>query len=434
MKATRSATRSNLPTSLSNGAESTQSKKTKRKHSEEALNGKPAKQRRKDANITKKVSQSKTSPSPKKLSANVKEELREDETPITSPKKSKSAKANNYSLTPGQSPFPDWPHPTPDECEEVVCRLSKLHGKVQAPKKIPTPSLQTSGCGEVPSVLDALVRTRLSAATSNANSSRAFRGLVTRFGTIKSGIGKGSVNWDAVRCADTKDVYETIKCGGLADVKSRDIKTILQMVWEENQERRNALINMKTENTDTREVKDNVEGAEDESKNEIQEEIAKSEENVVSLDHLHLLSNDEAFAKLIKYPGVGPKTASCVLLFCLQRPSFAVDTHVFRLCKWLNWVPPNKATRNTTYAHCDARIPDKFKYPLHKLLIKHGQTCDRCRVAGNQKKTGKIRCVLSGLMKEKKSRVTADEESSAQSDENQSDYIIEADTASDARK
>ncbi|KAG9584116.1 DNA glycosylase, partial [Aureobasidium melanogenum] len=102
---------------------------------------------------------------------------------------------------------------------------------------------------------------------------------------------------------------------------------------------------------------------------------------------LHLLSNEDAFARLVKFPGIGPKTASCVLLFCLQRPSFAVDTHVFRLCQYLAWVPKEvqkgqpPVNRETTFAHCEARVPDDLKYPLHQLLIKHGKECPRCRAA-----------------------------------------------------
>jgi endonuclease III len=304
----------------------------------------------------------------------------------TSSKKKAKAKNNAYGLTPGHTPYPNYPHPTAEECQEVTRLLEKVHGKVQAPKTIPMPSLEVSGCGEVPSVLDALIRTRLSAATSCANSSRAFAGLVARFGVLKTGIGKGSVDWNAVRLADTKDVFEAIKSGGLADVKSKDIKKILQMVWEENQERRAAL-----ESSDKEAV-----GEATEPDAEKKDEMEKAENDVVSLDHLHLLSNDDAFTHLTRYPGIGPKTASCVLLFCLQRPSFAVDTHVFRLCKWLGWVPspgdplglPPDAkqnatfagpTRNSTYAHCEVRVPDDLKYPLHQLLIRHGKGCPRCR-------------------------------------------------------
>ncbi|KAH7392735.1 base excision DNA repair protein [Pyrenochaeta sp. MPI-SDFR-AT-0127] len=321
-----------------------------------------------------------------------------------SPKKKGKAKSSGYGLTPGQTPYPNWPHPTTEECEEVTRLLSKVHGKVQAPKTIPAPSLEVSGCGEVPSVLDALIRTRLSAATSNTNSSRAFAGLVAKFGILKEGIGKGSVDWNKVRQADTKDIFEAIKSGGLADVKSKDIKKILQMVWEENQARREALLSSSGK----------APGSTSEATEEKHDEVEKAEQDVVSLDHLHLLSNDDAFNALTKYPGIGPKTASCVLLFCLQRPSFAVDTHVFRLCKWLGWVPPPGdpaglapgakgtfagPTRNSTYAHCEVRIPDDLKYPLHYLFIKHGKTCPRCRaITGENSEGWEKGCVIDHLV------------------------------------
>jgi endonuclease III len=305
----------------------------------------------------------------------------------------KKDKGNTYGLTPGQTPYPNYPHPTAEECEEVTRLLSKVHGEVHAPKTIPAPSLDVSGCGEVPSVLDALIRTRLSAATSGANSSRAFAGLVSRFGILKEGVGKGSVDWNTVRQAETKEVFEAIKSGGLADVKSKDIKKILQMVWEENQARRDALVSSA----------DKAPGSANESEKEKDTEVERADQEVVSLDHLHLLSTDDAFNALTKYPGIGPKTASCVLLFCLQRPSFAVDTHVFRLCKWLGWVPspgdpaglaPGAKgsfagpTRNSTYAHCEVRVPDHLKYPLHQLLIKHGKTCPRCRAITGESSEG----------------------------------------------
>ncbi|KAF2796879.1 DNA glycosylase [Melanomma pulvis-pyrius CBS 109.77] len=318
------------------------------------------------------------------------------------PKKSPQ-KTNTYGLTPGQTPYPNWLHPTAAECEEVARLLSSVHGEVNPPKTIPIPSLTVSGCGEVPSVLDALIRTRLSAATSGTNSSRAFAGLVAKFGILKEGIGKGSVDWNKVRLANVKEIFEAIKSGGLADVKSKDIKKILQMVWEENQARGAALTSSS-----------NILGSSNEAPEAKNAEIVRAEENVLSLDHLHLMSNDDAFNAMTKYPGIGPKTASCVLLFCLQRPSFAVDTHVFRLCKWLGWVPPAgdsrglapgaKApfvgpSRNSTYAHCEIRIPDNLKYPLHQLFIKHGKTCPRCRaITGEGSEGWEKGCAIDHLV------------------------------------
>ena len=296
------------------------------------------------------------------------------------PKKSSKAKKGGYGLTPGVSPYPDYMRPTPEECAEVVRLLEKVHGKVVVPKAVPPPSLDVAGCGEVPSVLDALIRTRLSANTTNKNSSTAFQGLVKRFGVIKEGIGKGSVDWDAVRRAPNKEVFKAIERGGLANVKSKSIQDILQMAYEENQTRKSELLSSST----------NPAGAEDEPAGEKNVEIEKASQNIISLDHLHLLSTDDAIAKMLTYPGIGPKTASCVALFCLQRPSFAVDTHVFRLCQYLGWLPKTtkkgepKVDRETAYRHCDTRIPDEFKYPLHQLLIKHGKTCPRCRAVTGQ--------------------------------------------------
>ncbi|KAJ4297593.1 hypothetical protein N0V90_005486 [Kalmusia sp. IMI 367209] len=340
---------------------------------------------------------------PKPLKEETTQELVTKATESAQPS-SKKAKTNSYGLTPGTTPYPNWPHPTAKECEEVTRLLSSVHGEVKAPKDIPPPSLDVSGCGEVPSVLDALVRTRLSAATSGTNSSRAFAGLVHHFGILQEGIGKGSVDWNKVRLADTKEVFEAIKSGGLADVKSKDIKKILQMVWEENQARREKLI-----------ASDTASGSSNEKQDEKNAEIAKAEGNIISLDHLHLLSTDDAFKELTKYPGIGPKTASCVLLFCLQRPSFAVDTHVFRLCSWLGWVPPpgdpallapgakgkpTQANRNSTYAHCEVRIPDHLKYPLHQLFIKHGKSCPRCRaITGENSEGWEKGCAIDHLVK-----------------------------------
>jgi len=99
-----------------------------------------------------------------------------------------------------------------------------------------------------------------------------------------------------------------------------------------------------------------------------------------------------------------------VLLFNLQRPDFAVDTHVFRLACAAGWVPSEAAvkshnhncgvgkggkgakggkagagqpalggawpppSRETAYLHLNAMVPDELKYSLHVNLIAHGRT------------------------------------------------------------
>ena len=275
----------------------------------------------------------------------------------------KAASKNKYNLTPGQTPFPDYPHPTPEECQNVIDLLSTVHEK---PERVMQTSVTVAGCGEVPAVLDSLMRTMLSAATTSSNSSRAFQNIVSQYGLLTKGIGKGSVDWDKVRVGTQQELFLAIQCGGLAQNKSKNIKAVLDMVHVENQERRDAILAAKKEESEL------PAGVKDESEKEKSDEVQAAEENVLSLDYLHALSTDEAMSKLTSYPGVGVKTASCVLLFNFGRGSFAVDTHVWRLCRWLGWVP-NHATRNQTYSHCDVRIPDDMKYDLHALFWKHGK-------------------------------------------------------------
>ncbi|MCJ1278858.1 hypothetical protein MMC21_006679 [Puttea exsequens] len=303
-----------------------------------------------------------------------------------SPKK-RTKKAHPYGLTPGETPFPDWPHPTAEEAQTVhdllMARFPKsTHGRFTQPDTIPPPSEQVAGCGEVPTILDALIRTLLSAATSGRNSSAAFQGLVKRFGLATHGAGRGSVNWNAVHEAPLQDVFEAIKMGGLAANKSKNIKKILDMVHTDNSTRRSTL----TKSQNANEYLTVEQSA----------ELKMLKSGALTLDYYHVLTTEEAINTFSTYPGIGVKTASCVALFCMQRPSFAVDTHVFRLCQYLGWVPPEssrgpkqkKVDRNTTFSHCEVRIPDHLKYGLHQLLIEHGKHCPRCRAITGEGSAG----------------------------------------------
>jgi endonuclease III len=310
----------------------------------------------------------------------------------------KPVKKFDYGLTPGRTPYPDFKFPSAEACHQVHDLLSKAHGEVIAPKTIPDPSLTVTGCGEVPSVLDALVRTLLSGATSGSNSAKAFNGLVQRFGTLTEGIGKGSVNWDAVRRAPLQDVFEAIKSGGLADIKSKNLKALLDQVYEENQERKNR--HAVEESSPTGNEKSNMSTDEAQEAEEVKEyDIASAKDHFLNLQYIHKYKTSKAMRALIRYPGIGPKTAACVLLFCLQRPCFAVDTHIFRICKWLGWVP-DKANEITAFSHLDVKIPDELKYSLHQLFIKHGKECPRCRAITSPTSADWDKgCVIEDLVK-----------------------------------
>src|SRR4030066_275676 len=83
----------------------------------------------------------------------------------------------------------------------------------------------------------------------------------------------------------------------------------------------------------------------------------------------------EAKAWLRSLPGVGPKTAACVLLFALGRPALPVDTHVHRVARRLGLVPP-KASAEKSHELLEARLKPEEVYPFHIALVKHGRrTC-----------------------------------------------------------
>ena len=188
-------------------------------------------------------------------------------------------------------------------------------------------------------VLDSLVHTILSQNTTGANSTRAFASLQATFGG----------DWQQVLEAPESAVSASIRMGGLANIKAGRIQTILREVH--------------------------------------------STHGRLDLEHFRKLSDAQAHAALMQFDGVGPKTASCVLLFCLRRDSFAVDTHVFRIARRMGWIPL-KATREQAFVHLDQCVPNRLKYRLHVLLIRHGKTCPNCAAQGRPQRAPRGPCPL----------------------------------------
>ncbi|KAI1779363.1 DNA glycosylase [Hypoxylon cercidicola] len=319
--------------------------------------------------------------------------------PKKAKRKAKKTKDNPYGLTPGEAPFPEWLAPSSAQCEVVYQILKEAHGNDvshEAPKVIPAPSLEKTGCGEVPAVLDALLRTLLSGATTFAGAKKMLDGLKEKFGELmENGIGQGTIDWNNVRLAPLEDVAKAIHEGGLAKIKAKYIKTILDMVHQENIERREAYLKEKETGEQA-----SVFGAAEKTEGQKDLEILKTDRNILSLDHLLGLSVDEAMRQFTKYPGIGVKTAACVILFCLQQPCFAVDTHVNKFAKWLGWAP-EKATEDDVFSHLEVRCPDHLKYGLHQLFIQHGQVCDRCKrstVEGTEDWKNAEECPMENLL------------------------------------
>ena len=245
----------------------------------------------------------------------------------TPPEPARPAKKVKAEETPG-SPFPNFDHPTAEESTEVIRLLHSEFPHIRAYRNDPSAEeFQASPCGGVSNVIEALIETILSQNTSARNSTAAKQNLDTVFGRN---------DFAAIARAPSSQVVDAIRTGGLANKKAVTIQNLLNSVHAKH--------------------------------------------GSYSLQHLvgKEYSDNDVMEELVSYEGVGPKTASCVLMFCLERESFPVDTHVFRLSKILGWVPA-KSNRITAQAHLDVRIPGELKYGLHVLMIAHGRRCSGCK-------------------------------------------------------
>jgi endonuclease-3 len=164
--------------------------------------------------------------------------------------------------------------------------------------------------------LDELVLTVLSQSTNDRNRDVAYERLRDRFDS-----------WHAVRDAPVEEIEEAIRPGGLAVTKAPRIQKILQAIGDDDLSRL------------------------------ADEPLARAREELCEL------------------PGVGRKTAACVLLFSFGRHDVPVDTHVHRVGTRLGLFRP---TAPLDEAHDEmlrlSRALDP--YEAHVSLIRHGRrTC-----------------------------------------------------------
>ncbi|MBP6016415.1 MAG: endonuclease III [Candidatus Promineofilum sp.] len=173
------------------------------------------------------------------------------------------------------------------------------------------------------SPMDQLVGTILSQATADVNTERAYASLIARF-----------PDWESVMDAPPEEVVAAIRSAGLSNIKGPRIQAALRYVQRQRGE--------------------------------------------LSLDFLADLPLAEALAWLTAIDGVGPKTASIVLLFSLGRPAFPVDTHVYRVTRRLGLLP-ERMNANQAHDFLAALGAPETYYPMHINLIRHGREICRAR-------------------------------------------------------
>jgi endonuclease-3 len=165
--------------------------------------------------------------------------------------------------------------------------------------------------------LEELVLTILSQNTSDTNRDRAYESMRRRYRT-----------WNALARARVPDLVAAIRVGGLANRKApRIIETLREI---------------------------------------------RAREGGFDLSWMHEASDEAVREYLVSLPGVGPKTAACVLAFSLGRAVIPVDTHVHRVATRLGLLPDRGSAENA-HRILETLVPPRLRVPMHVGLIRHGR-------------------------------------------------------------
>jgi endonuclease-3 len=177
-----------------------------------------------------------------------------------------------------------------------------------------------------------LIVTIISQNTADRNTARAFENLSNKFRVVP----------EVLANVETDQIEECLKVGGLYRNKAKTIREVSKIVLE------------------------------------------KYNGNLRSILSLPF---EEARKALLQFPGVGPKTADIMLLFCAERPTIPVDTHVDRVSKRLGPAPANGDYEDVRTSLQSLFNPKDY-LAIHVLLISHGRkyckarnpSCKQCLV------------------------------------------------------
>jgi endonuclease-3 len=183
-----------------------------------------------------------------------------------------------------------------------------------------------------------LILTVLSQSTNDRNRDVAYLRLRTRF-----------PSWEDVRDAPVAQIEQAIRPGGISRVKAVRIRAILRAITAD----------------------------------------PRDPPHELSLDWLPRVALQEARDYLVRLPGVGRKTAACVLLFAHGLREVPVDTHVSRVGARLGLLRAGAPSREL-HDQMLALTPPGQELELHVNLLRHGRrtcharlpACDRCALAG----------------------------------------------------
>ena len=174
-----------------------------------------------------------------------------------------------------------------------------------------------------PEPLDGLILTVLSQHTNDRNRDAAFARLKERYPA-----------WEDAAAAGYEAVEDAVRPAGLAPTKAGRILEILKIVREDF--------------------------------------------GRYSIAPLVERGRDEARRYLLSLPGVGEKTAACVLLFDMGLSAFPVDTHIARVCQRVGFVPESTPAE-AICAVLEQEVDPARYLGGHVNIIEHGRAVCKAR-------------------------------------------------------
>ncbi len=135
--------------------------------------------------------------------------------------------------------------------------------------------------------------------------------------------------WEDVYTARINNIANVLKSAGLSNQKAHNLKQILKKI--------------------------------------------KQDWNMLSLCKLKAMDNVKIEEYLLTLPGIGLKSARCIMMYSFAREVFPVDSHCFRIIKRLGWIPAHSGYSKNIQNHIQDFIPRKLRYKLHVNLIQHGR-------------------------------------------------------------
>jgi endonuclease III len=169
---------------------------------------------------------------------------------------------------------------------------------------------------KLPNPVDTLIATILSQNTNDRNSYQAYRNLKKKYGTL-----------DELANSPRSEIEKVIRVAGLGRQKSASIKNFLTKLKKKN--------------------------------------------GRLNLQYIKKMRDDDILNELTSIKGIGVKTASCVLLFSLDRNVCPVDTHVHRTLNRIGIVKTTSPEK--TFIQINKYMPDGIAHQFHTNLINLGR-------------------------------------------------------------